>query len=60
MAYGLSPLLFIENGPAVWAARARAQRSSNAFRAWRSLDADHRLERVEQALCPANENRPHD
>ena len=54
MAYGLSPRLFIENGPAVRAANARAHTSS---RAWLSFDRDRRLALVETALkTPANDD----
>jgi hypothetical protein len=59
MIYGLSPRLFVENGPAVRAAEAHSRSSSDAFRAWRTLDSDRRLALVEQALRPAaNENCP--
>ena len=57
MAYGLNPRLFLENGPAILAAEARASRSSDAFRAWRSLDADKRLSLIAKALRqPANDD----
>jgi hypothetical protein len=56
MTYGLSPRLFIENGPAIRAAQAHARSSRNAFRAWRGLDADKRLALIEKALrMPAND-----
>jgi len=56
MTYGLSPRLFIENGPAIRAAQAHASSSSNAFRAWGGLDADKRLALIEKALRkPAND-----
>ena len=53
MAYGLNPRLFVENGPAVHAAAAHARSSSDAYRAWASLDAERRLALVEKALRPA-------
>jgi hypothetical protein len=57
MAYGLNPRLFIENGPANRAAEALAHSSSNAFRAWQSLDHQCRLALVESALrMPANDD----
>jgi hypothetical protein len=56
MAYGLNPRLFIENGPTLRAAQAHALSSSDAYRAWRGLDAERRLAVVEQALrAPAND-----
>ena len=54
MAYGLEARLFVENGPAIHAQRARAARSS----AWRSLGSEQRLAIVEQALKPANDEGP--
>ena len=51
MTYGLSPRLFVENGPAIRAAEARARSSS---RAWSGLDADHRIVLIESALRPAD------
>ena len=57
MTYGLSPRLFIENGPAIRAAQAHASSSSNAFRAWGGLDADKRLALIDKALRkPANDD----
>ena len=56
MAYGLSPRLFVENGPAVTAAKVHARSSSDAFRAWSGLDPERRLALVERALArPAND-----
>lgn len=58
MAYGLNPRLFLENGPAIRAAEARANRSSSAFRAWGGLDAERRLALVDRALRnAANDER---
>ena len=53
MTYGLNPRLFLENGPAIQAAAAHSRSSSDAYRAWAGLDAEHRLELVEKALHPA-------
>lgn len=53
MAYGLSPRLFIENGPALEAARARKIRSTDGFRAWRKLHPNRRFELVDKALKAA-------
>ena len=53
MAYGLDPRLFLENGPANHAAAAHARSSTNSYRAWSGLDADHRIALVERALRPA-------
>ena len=53
MTFGLSPRLFIEDGPAVHSALLQAQRST--ARSWRILDPDHRLAVIEHALHPAND-----
>ncbi|HXH53096.1 MAG TPA: hypothetical protein VNH53_06680 [Sphingomicrobium sp.] len=54
MAYQLSPRLFVENGPAVQAAKALGQRSSrNALLSWRGLDSERRLALVDAVLKPA-------
>lgn len=50
MAYGLNARLFVEDGPAVQAARASQMHSARAFHAWRGLDRDKRFALVEQAL----------
>ena len=55
MAYGFEARLFLENGPAIHAERARWARST---RAWRTLDDQHRLDLVEQSLKPANDPLP--
>ena len=57
MAYGLNPSLFIENGPAIQAAAAHARSSSDAYRAWGGLDAEHRLDLIETALRKAANDR---
>jgi hypothetical protein len=61
MTYGLSPRLFVENGPAIRAAEAHLRSSSDTFRAWTGLDADRRLALVDKALGrPANDHGPDD
>ena len=55
MAYGLSPRLFVENGPAVTAAESQPPRSSTVYRAWGDLSQECRLAVVERALKPAND-----
>jgi len=56
MTYGLSPALFVEDGPAVHAASVASARNFARFRSWRKLDPDHRLAMIEQALtAPAND-----
>ena len=55
MAYGLSPRLFIEHGPAVTAAEQQAPRSSTVYRGWLELNKECRLAIVEKALRPAND-----
>ena len=59
MAYGFDGRLFLEDGPEIRADRARFARSSYSARAWRDLNAQTRLELVEQALeKPANDDMP--
>ena len=59
MAYDFESRLFLENGPAIHAARARYARSSRTTRAWRELSEASRLEMIEQALDkPANDDMP--
>ena len=53
MTYGLSPRVFIEDGPAVRAIEVKASHST--ARSWRALDADRRLAAIERALKPAND-----
>ncbi len=53
MAYGNSIRAFIEDGPVEQVAKVDAVRST--ARAWRALDAAHRLELIERALSPAND-----
>jgi len=59
MAYGFESRLFLENGPAIHAARARYARSTRTARAWREMSEAGRLELIEQALDkPANDDMP--
>ncbi len=59
MAYGFESPLFLEDGPAVRAERARYARSSRTARGWRSLNPQSRLELIEDALRkPANDDMP--
>ena len=59
MAYGFEIRLFLENGPAIHAERARYARSSRTARAWRDLNQQSRLELIEDALNkPANDDMP--
>lgn len=56
MTYGLNAGLFVDDGPAVQAARAAAARPSTRFIGWRRLDSEHRLAAVEDAMkTPAND-----
>jgi hypothetical protein len=56
MAYGLSPRVFIEDGPELQVAAVQARRST--ARAWRALDEARRLQLIERALTPANDCFP--
>jgi hypothetical protein len=59
MAYGFESQLFLENGPAIHAERARYARSTQTARVWRSLNEASRLELIERALDkPANDDMP--
>ena len=59
MAYGFESRLFLENGPAIHAERARHARSTRTARAWRDLNEASRLQLVEKALeKPANDDMP--
>ena len=53
MTYGLSPRVFIEDGPAAQAMEVQSKRST--ARSWRALDSDARLAAIERALTPAND-----
>jgi hypothetical protein len=56
MTYGSSTSAFIENGPVEQVAKARALRST--ARNWRALKHARRLELIERALNPANDEFP--
>ena len=59
MAYDFEARLFLENGPAIHAERARQARSTRVAKAWRQLTEDSRLAMVDQALrAPANDVMP--
>ena len=59
MAYGFESRLFLENGPAIHAERARFARSVQTARVWRSLTEAGRFELVEQTLRKvANDDMP--
>ena len=59
MAYGFESRLFLENGPAIDAARARFARSTQTARVWRTLNESSRLELVETTLRKAaNDDMP--
>ena len=53
MAYGLSTLAFIENGPVEQVAKAEMLRTT--ARSWRALSEGCRLEIVERAVRAAND-----
>jgi hypothetical protein len=56
MTYGLDAGMFVEDGPAVLAAKASTARPSTRFIPWRRLDFEHRLAAVEGAMkVPAND-----
>ena len=54
MTYGLSPRLFIENGPAAQAMKVQSRHST--ARSWRALNPDSRLAAIDRALKPANDS----
>ncbi len=54
MAYGVSPRLYVENGPAIEAAKAQVRSSATSYqRIWDALDAKQRLALVERQLGTA-------
>ena len=53
MTYGLSPRVFVEDGPAEQVMKVASTRST--ARSWRALDADGRFAAIERALKPAND-----
>ena len=52
MTYGLSPRLFIEDGPAAQAMKVQSAHST--ARSWRALNPEGRLAAIDRALKPAN------
>ncbi len=59
MAYDFQARLFLENGPAIHAERARWARSTRAHQAWRDLNEERRLEAIDKALkSAANDQLP--
>ncbi len=53
MAYDFEAQLFLEDGPAIHAERARGSRSPGARKAWRELNQERRLEAIDRALKSA-------
>jgi hypothetical protein len=51
MTYGFNLGLFAGSGPTIDREHGRTPSSSRAFRVWRSLDEDRRLNLVEEALA---------
>ena len=59
MAYDFQARLFLENGPAIHAERARCPRSSGIRKAWRELTEERRLKAIDRALnSVANDRLP--
>jgi len=56
MTYGHSISAFIENGPVEQVAKVEALRTT--ARSWRALNEARRLELIERALKPANDEFP--
>jgi hypothetical protein len=56
MTYRLDRGLFVENGPALHAAKVASAHNFVRFGAWRNLDTDRRFDMVQKALsAPAND-----
>jgi phage-related baseplate assembly protein len=54
MAYGLSPRLYLENGPAVEAAKAQARSSATAYQSvWDALGREQRMAIIDRQLRAA-------
>jgi hypothetical protein len=54
MAYGVNPRLYLENGPAVEAAKARARSSAADYQSvWDALGREQRMALVERQLRTA-------
>ena len=59
MAYDFEARLFLENGPAIHAERARWARSTRSRKAWQELSEERRLEAIDSALrSAANDTLP--
>ena len=54
MAYGLNPRLYLENGPAVEAARAQARSSATDYQSvWEALGREQRMAIIEREIRKA-------
>lgn len=54
MAYGLNPRLYLENGPAIEAAKAQARSSATEYQSvWEALSREQRMAIVERQLRAA-------
>lgn len=54
MAYGVSPRLYLENGPAVEAAKARGRSSAASYQSiWEALDPKQRMAIIDCQLRSA-------
>lgn len=54
MTYGVSPRLYLENGPAIEAAKAQARSSAANYQSiWDALDAKQRLTVIDRQLRTA-------
>ena len=54
MAYGLNPRLYLENGPAVEAAKAQARSSAAGYQSvWEALGREQRMAVIERQLRAA-------
>ena len=54
MAYGVSPRLYLENGPAIEAAKAQARSSAASYQSmWEALEAKQRMAVIDRQLRTA-------
>ena len=54
MAYGVSPRLYLENGPAIEAAKAQARSSAASYQSmWEALEAKQRMVVIDRQLRTA-------
>ena len=54
MAYGLNPRLYLENGPAVEAAKAQARSSATEYQSiWEALGREQRMAIIEREIRKA-------